>query len=395
MATTTNSGKKIVTQKSGHVAVADGTSDVYNEQGKPVPYANTVPCSGVKLASTNTTIGDAVVSLFRSFYTPADQIHGVPAGASSGGMNGPARPLECSKDVKIEGLGPERTDDKTKHNTTAKGNTTGKHVEGKAADGEGDKKPCVEWEYIKGIEKTRNDGYVPANVNPKTGKLERIQNSGITVATGVDLGQQDPSTLGLTDDLAKKLQPYHGISPSQINDYANAYPGKNGTLQLTNWAKKNPKAAAANAAAAQAADAPKPLAQLNLKDGEVKELDAKVKAKFENNLAKAFNRKTGTKFVDLPCKVQTALMSSFYNGGATSDFMSKIRSGDYAGARDSLFSADTGNNGVDARRHGDGELLNDPLPKDQKQTYDQWKAAQDAAAAKAAADKAAPKPGGH
>jgi hypothetical protein len=75
----------------------------------------------------------------------------------------------------------------------------------------------VDWGFIQGNEQTRNDGYVPvdANGNP-------IGHSGVTVATGIDLGQmnqQDLNALGLPDDLNQTLSPYLGLTGNAALTY--------------------------------------------------------------------------------------------------------------------------------------------------------------------------------
>lgn len=233
----------------------------------------------------------------------------------------------------------------------------------------------IDWGYIEEREnesqgRPHRIGYVPANIDKRSGKLRRIGKSGVTVATGVDLGQRDPSELGLSDELAKKLQPYHELSAAQINAYANKYPQKSGERQLKRWARKHPRAK------------PRPIEveapeKLTLTDAEVGELDDRMRLTAKAELRKAFNKnKKGPKFAALPPDVQTALMSTYYNlPKLGKKLFSSIHGGDYARARDLLYkSASRNKGGLRSRRRTDGELLNKALPAGEQLTFEQWSA---------------------
>ena len=70
-----------------------------------------------------------------------------------------------------------------------------------------DNNSALGFNFIQTVEGTENQGYVPQN---SYGKV--LGNSGVTVATGFDLGQRKNADLaGLPPELIKKLQPYLGV----------------------------------------------------------------------------------------------------------------------------------------------------------------------------------------
>lgn len=77
----------------------------------------------------------------------------------------------------------------------------------------------IDWGFIGPLEGERlQDGYVP--------ELGRSQ-SGVTVATGVDLGQRnsrDLERLGLSDSLRAKLEPYLGLKQHEAQAALDANP---------------------------------------------------------------------------------------------------------------------------------------------------------------------------
>ena len=91
---------------------------------------------------------------------------------------------------------------------------------------------AIEMEYIAeflnrgGVEGPRwTEGYIPCSPGNFTGKKSQdpakytaIGASGVTIATGVDLGQTDANTLrgyGVTESLIEKLSPYLGLKTKQ------------------------------------------------------------------------------------------------------------------------------------------------------------------------------------
>ena len=129
--------------------------------------------------------------------------------------------------------------------------------------------------FIKGLEGTKKDGYVPNN----KGKV--IGNSGVTIATGLDLGQRsDLNDIDISDELKAKLQPYLGVE-------------KEAALALIN---SNP---------------------LKLSQEEVESLDLAAEKAYYIAASKRFDsRSSGKKFDELPPQVQTALYSLYFNTGS-------------------------------------------------------------------------------
>jgi hypothetical protein len=77
----------------------------------------------------------------------------------------------------------------------------------------------IDWEFIASLEgKGKTDGYVPDASGSK---------SGVTIATGFDLGQRNESdltNLGLSSDLVTKLKPYLGKKGTDASDYLDKNP---------------------------------------------------------------------------------------------------------------------------------------------------------------------------
>lgn len=98
--------------------------------------------------------------------------------------------------------------------------------------GSGGSQPCetgklrIDWDFIKSVEGTSLTSYVPT----KDGKV--LDSSGITIASGFDIGQhsvRDLRTLGLSDTLVNKLAPY----TEKIGSVALAYYNANPKLTIT------------------------------------------------------------------------------------------------------------------------------------------------------------------
>jgi hypothetical protein len=87
------------------------------------------------------------------------------------------------------------------------------------AEAEAPQAPNIDWDFIAQQEgRARQDGYVP----DPTGSQ-----SGVTVATGVDLGarnSQDLARLNLSDSLRQKLEPYLGLRRQEAVDFLRANP---------------------------------------------------------------------------------------------------------------------------------------------------------------------------
>ena len=129
--------------------------------------------------------------------------------------------------------------------------------------------------FIKGLEGTKRDAYVPNN----GGKV--LGNSGVTIASGLDLGQRKHlDDIELSAEIKAKLTPYLGVK-------------KEAALELVN-------------------NSP-----LNLSQEEVEEIDSAVEKAYYEKASKRFDSlASGKKFDDLPPQVQTALYSLQYNTGS-------------------------------------------------------------------------------
>ena len=142
--------------------------------------------------------------------------------------------------------------------------------------------PGVDWKFIEREEGFRLDGYVPYD----RGIGQASPKSGVTVATGVDLGQRsknDIDNLDIPQSLRDKLKPYAGLMGRDAADYVFDRP-----LKLT----------------------PEEAAQLN---------DA-VRRETAERLSSAYNTAISNvpgapPFRDLPKDAQTAAMSYGYQRG--------------------------------------------------------------------------------
>ncbi|ATB49401.1 pesticin [Corallococcus macrosporus DSM 14697] len=144
--------------------------------------------------------------------------------------------------------------------------------------------PDVDWDFIAEREgRSVQDGYVPDPTGSK---------SGVTVATGVDLGARDMGDLdrlGLSDALKTKLEPYLGLQGQEAADFL----------------ENNP---------------------LNLTADEVKELDRAVKGEALDNIVNEYNTEverlnaadggSRPKFAELPREMQTVIASVGFQYGS-------------------------------------------------------------------------------
>ncbi|MGN6528029.1 MAG: pesticin C-terminus-like muramidase [Burkholderiaceae bacterium] len=135
----------------------------------------------------------------------------------------------------------------------------------------------VDWGFIREREGDKLDGYVPDASG---------SSSGVTIATGIDLGQRsgsDIDKLDITDDLKKKLKPYCLKT------------GKDATDLLA----KSPLSITADEASALTKAVKGPML-----DALIKEYDAAV------DKANAADHCSRVHFAELPGSVQTALASA-------------------------------------------------------------------------------------
>jgi hypothetical protein len=137
---------------------------------------------------------------------------------------------------------------------------------------------AIDWTFIGRLEGAGvARGYVP---NPDG------SNSGVTIATGVDLGQRSREqieAMGLSNELATKLVPYAGLKGRVALDFLNAHP-------------------------------------LLLAADEVSAIDQAVRAGFSDRLASNYDAALASggdlaEFEDLPGPAQTVIASVAYQYG--------------------------------------------------------------------------------
>ena len=126
----------------------------------------------------------------------------------------------------------------------------------------------INYKFLQHLEgKPSNFGYIPKDTK---GGVE----SGVTIATGIDLGGQNAESiteLGM-ERMLKQLQPYLGLKGQSAKDYLRSNP-------------------------------------LNLKSQDVKDLDLALQNQRVARLEKQFNNSSKVKFAELPSEYQTVLTS--------------------------------------------------------------------------------------
>lgn len=127
----------------------------------------------------------------------------------------------------------------------------------------------IDWNFIGTLEEVRLEGYIPD-----------AGDSGVTIATGIDLGRQSPTSIaGLPDGLRARLVPYLGL--------------------------RGPAAVAALHAR-----------PLSVSGAEAVLLDQMAEGSIMGPLAAKFQSQTGDVFDILPDAVQTVVVSLSYQYGA-------------------------------------------------------------------------------
>jgi hypothetical protein len=184
----------------------------------------------------------------------------------------------------------------------------------------------VDWDFINEREGVLTSGYVPKDENRRPDT-----NSGVSIATGFDMGRRsaaDLRGLGLDDDLVTHLTPYLGLRGQAAQDYLDANP-------------------------------------LRITPQQQRAIDAPTFITSYNRLADRYNaaQTTGTHFQDLPRNAQTAIFSVAHQYGTdlarrTPNFWTQITNGQWQDAYDNL------QNFGDAhrrRRHLEGGLILDAV----------------------------------
>ena len=155
----------------------------------------------------------------------------------------------------------------------------------------------VDFDFIKEQEGFETTGYVPVD---KDGKV--LGSSGVTIASGFDLGQRGINDLqGLPKELVKKLSPFVGLQ---------------GTNALANAEK------------------------LILTDEEASIVNNFAKKQELSRLSKKWKKETGTDFSTLPTEQATAVASVAFQYGdletKTPNFWKQVTTNDWDGAKKNL-----------------------------------------------------------
>jgi len=152
----------------------------------------------------------------------------------------------------------------------------------------------IDWDFIAKQEGKRIlSGYVPKTKNMK---------SGVTIATGFDLGQRILSDLaGLPDDIIETLKPFLGLKGAEAEEVA---------------------------------------ANLNISDSQAKIIDEFSHKEVVDDLRNKWQAKTGESFDNLPMNKATVIASVRFQHGdlatATPNFWRQVTSDDWVGAEKNL-----------------------------------------------------------
>lgn len=178
---------------------------------------------------------------------------------------------------------------------------------------------AIDWNFIRQLEGRRNSAYVPM----KDGQV--IQNSGVTIGTGVDLGQQTEARLrrlGVSDEIINKLSPFLGS-------------GKRKQAAVTALEESG---------------------GLTLSDEEVDALDQALKSETLREVRNWYNKNNtqGNDWSDLSDRQQTVAASIAFNHGldGAPTFFGHISEGNWEGVVDELehFYSDSRNELFPRRR---------------------------------------------
>jgi hypothetical protein len=185
------------------------------------------------------------------------------------------------------------------------------------------KKPKIDYKVIATLEGGQKlKAYIPNNNGKVIGK------SGVTVATGVDLGQHRKSAMMKWDipkSLRNKILPYAGKKKNEALEYLREHP-----LEITKE--------------------------------EATALDRVLHSNILADLVSWYDRDTkGSRFGELPEEAQTVLFSATYNMGyvpkAAPRFWGKMIEQDWEGASKLLQAWPTSSKGLKNRREREGEYL--------------------------------------
>ena len=183
----------------------------------------------------------------------------------------------------------------------------------------------MDFSFIQNLEGTENQGYVPKD---KDGKV--LGQSGVTIASGFDLGQRKNADLkGLPGDLIKKLQPYLGVKGQDA-------------------LKLNAK-------------------DLNLSDDEVAIVNKFAKNNSLEKLSSSFMKETGESFYNIPKEAQTVVASVAFQYGdlskRTPKFWKAVTNGKW---NDAIAELEDFGDKYDKRRNKEADLLRKVRPMEAK-----------------------------
>jgi len=154
----------------------------------------------------------------------------------------------------------------------------------------------IDWNWIGEREGVGKEiGYVPTNNNNKI-----IGTSGITIATGVDLGTKDRkffNNMDVSEKIITKLEPFFGLKGTEALEQAK---------------------------------------KLKLSASEVKELDTAIKKKYSKDIINQYEKDSGKNFENLTPQQQTVITSVAFQHGlkATTgyNFWKQVTTDDWDGA---------------------------------------------------------------
>ena len=194
----------------------------------------------------------------------------------------------------------------------------------------------IDWDWIGNLEKKGVEiGYVP--IDKRTGKI--VGTSGVTIATGVDLGTKDRKffeDIGVSEGIILKLEPFFQLKGEE--------------------ALKNAK-------------------KLELFASEVKELDTAIRKKYTNDVINAYEKDSGKNFEDLTSAQQTIIASVASQNGlertTSYDFWDQVLNDEWDDAIANLRDWDgTGKpSQTQTRRDKEADLLEGKSPS----LFDQFK----------------------
>jgi GH24 family phage-related lysozyme (muramidase) len=153
----------------------------------------------------------------------------------------------------------------------------------------------IDWSFIRSLEGFKLNGYVPKETAEKNNKVV----SGVTIASGFDLGQHSTAEIlfmNFPKPLKDKLIPYAGLKGKEAKKVLSEIP-------------------------------------LRLTQEEAELVDIKVKEAKARKIAEAYNKSSELDFYSLPSEAQTVIMSVAFQYGdlksRTPNFWRIITKGDW------------------------------------------------------------------